>query len=66
MKTKRNLESNGRKLPKGWRELCHDETGKWAGLEPYCGECHIGITGKTYCACGKAPPAPAAVAQTDA
>jgi hypothetical protein len=46
----------GQKLPKGWRELGHDTDGKFIGIEPYCGDCRIGVRGESYCTCGKAYP----------
>ena len=44
-------------LPKGWRKLGHDESGKFVGIEPYCQECALSPRFGICCICGRpAPP----------
>lgn len=48
-----------RLLPKGWRKLGHDESGKFVGIEPYCQECRLSPRVGICCICGRpAPPQP--------
>ena len=49
-------------LPKGWRKLGHDESGKLVGVEAYCQECALSPRFGICCICGRpAPPQPDAL-----